>query len=150
MTRLLRALILPVLACGLALPAASQAATRSSTYPVITRVSPLRLAVGDKLVIRGRNFIPGRFKNVVLFQRARARAVFVRADNATRTTITLAVPGKLLAFLNQRAGVLSPTRFRLRILARRFGLAFTPTRLSPVVGPLGTGQSVPPPSSTTA
>ena len=65
MNRPLRALILPVLACGLALPAASQAATRSSTYPVITGVSPLRLAVGDTLVIRGRNFVPGAFKNML-------------------------------------------------------------------------------------
>ena len=149
MNRLLRALILPVLACGFALPATAQAATRPA-YPVITGVSPIRLAVGERLVIRGRNFIPGRFTNVVVFQRVRARAVFVRADRATRSTITMMVPGKLLPFLNQRAGVLSPTRFRLRILARHFGLAFTSLRLSPVIGPLGTGRVVPPPSSTTA
>jgi hypothetical protein len=29
----------------------------------------------------------------------------------------------------------SPTRFRVRVLARKFGRAFTATRLSPVVSP---------------
>jgi hypothetical protein len=146
MTRRVRALILVVLACGLALPASAQAA---SSYPVITSVTPLKLAVGDTLTIRGRNFTSGELKNVVVFQRVRARAVFVRADRATRTTIRLQVPAKLLPFLTQRGGKPTPTRFRLRVLSRRFGLSFTSLRLSPVIGPPGTGR-VPGPAPTTA
>jgi IPT/TIG domain len=128
------------LAAALALPASASAA-RLPKAPVITSVSPLRLAVGDTLTIRGRHFIPGRLKNTVVFQRVRARAVFVRADNATATQIKLRVPAKLLPFLSQRGGSQVVTRFRLRVLARRFGLAFTPMRLSPLIGPTGTGRA---------
>ena len=144
MTRRVRALILLALACALAPPAAAQAA---SGYPVVTRVSPLKLGVGDTLTISGKNFVPGNLKNVVLFQRPRARAVFVRADKATRTTLKVVIPAKLLPFLNQRAGKSVATRFALRILARRFGRSFTPARMSPVIGPPGTGQTLPPPPS---
>jgi hypothetical protein len=142
MTRRVRALILLAIACVLAVPAAAQAA---STYPVVTRVSPLKLGIGDTLTIRGKHFVPGNFKNTVLFQRVRARAVFVRADKATRTVIKLRIPAKLLPFLSQRGGKAVDTRFRLRILARRFGLSFTSLRMSPVIGPPGTGQTLPPP-----
>jgi hypothetical protein len=141
MTRRVRALILAALACGLALPATAQAAR----YPVITGVAPPKLAVGQTLTIRGRNFIPGALKNVVVFQRVRARAVFVRAGKATKTTIRLQVPAKLLPFLSQRGGKVLPTRFRLRVLSRRFGLSFTSLSMSPVIGPVAAGQALPPP-----
>jgi IPT/TIG domain len=144
MTRRARALMIAVLACWLALAAAAQAATRAAP-PVITSVSPLNLSVGDTLTIKGRNFVAGKRRNVVLFQRVRARAVFALADYATTTRLTMQVPAKLLPFLTQRGGVPSATRFRLRVLSRRFGLAFTPTSMSPVIGPLGPGRSVPPP-----
>src|SRR4051812_7410838 len=146
MTRRIRALILLAVTCVLALPAAAQAASRiSSSYPAVTGVSPLKLGIGDTLTIRGKNFRPGSFKNVVLFQRVRARAVFVPADKATRTTLKVRIPAKLLPFLSQRGGKSVATRFRLRILARRLGLSFTSVRMSPVIGPPGTGQTLPPP-----
>jgi hypothetical protein len=115
--------------------------------PVVTSISPKKLAVGDTLTIRGRNFVPGRFKNIVVFQRARSRAVFVAADHATRTRIKLRITNKLQPFLAQRAGQPVHTRFALRVLARRLGKRFTSKRLSPLVGP-PTGAVAPPGAST--
>ena len=127
-----------LVACALAgvlalLPATASAALPKA--PVVKSISPKKLGVGDMLTIRGRNFRPGKLKNVVAFQRPRARAVFLRADRATRTTIKLRITSKLQPFLAQRGGQPSHTRFRIRVLARRFGVRFTPSRLSPLIGP---------------
>ena len=52
----------------------------------------MKLGIGDTLTIRGRNFISGKFKDIVVFQRVRARALFLRADDATPTRIRIRVP----------------------------------------------------------
>jgi hypothetical protein len=103
--------------------------------PKILSVSPLKVKVGQVLTLRGTGFIPGKLKNTVVFQRDRARAVFVKADSASSTRIRVRIPAKLAAFLTNKGGVLSATRFRLRVLARSFGLAYTARRLSPLVAP---------------
>ena len=51
-------------------------------------MSPLKLSVGGVLTVYGKNFVAGKNRNYVIFQRARAPAVFVKADNATTTKIT--------------------------------------------------------------
>ena len=102
--------------CALGLLLVSVVGGQAATAPKITRVSPLKLGVGDVLTIRGSNFVPGRNRNYVIFQRPRARAVFVKADNATRTKITLVVPAKLAPFLARRGGAAVYTRFNLRAL----------------------------------
>jgi hypothetical protein len=143
MLRRVPVLTLALAVIALLVPASAPAALPKP--PVITGVSPLKLGVGDMLTIRGRNFKRGKFANLVVFQRARARGVFVRADDATPTTIKVRVPAKLLAFLSQRGGKAIHTRFRLRVLARRFGKSFTPTRRSPLIGPVGSGKPAAPP-----
>jgi hypothetical protein len=133
MTR--RVLVFACAAAGaLALPPAAAVAALPKA-PVVISIAPKKLGVGDQLTIRGRNFVPGKFKNVVVFQRTRSRAVFMRADSATATTIKIRIDARLEPFLTQRGGKASFTRFQIRVLARRFGLAFTPTRLSPLIGP---------------
>jgi hypothetical protein len=133
MTR--RVLVFACAAAGaLALPPAAAVAALPKA-PVVTSIAPKKLGVGDQLTIRGRNFVPGKFKNVVVFQRTRSRAVFMRADSATATTIKIRIDVRLEPFLTQRGGQASFTRFQIRVLAKRFGLAFTPTRLSPLIGP---------------
>lgn len=127
-----------LVACALAGALALVPATALAALPeppVVTSISPKKLGVGGELVIRGRNFVPGKFKNLVVFQRARSRAVFMPADKATKSTIRIRITSKLQPFLAQRGGQPSYTRFRIRVLARRFGLAFTPRRLSPLIGP---------------
>jgi hypothetical protein len=114
-------------------PAAGTAALPKA--PVVTSISPKKLNVGDTLVIRGRNFLSGNFRNTVAFQKPRAQAVFLKADKATKTTIKLKLTSKLLPFLSQKGGTAQPTRFSIRVLARRFGASFTSKSLSPVIGP---------------
>jgi hypothetical protein len=143
MTR--RVLVFACAATGaLAVPPAAAVAALPKA-PVITSIAPKKLGVGGQLTIRGRNFIPGKFKNIVVFQRARSRAVFMRADSATATTIKIRIDIRLEPFLTQSGGKASFTRFQIRVLARRFGLAFTPVRLSPLIGPAtgSTGGSGP-------
>src|SRR3954454_7545266 len=118
-------------ACLLTAPAVASA----PAPPSITSVKPLKLAVGQKLTIRGHGFVPGKRADSVVFLRPRARAVFVVADSATSTKIVLTLPSALVPFLKTEAGQPKPTRFQLRVLARRLGAQFTPRSLSPVVSP---------------
>jgi hypothetical protein len=115
----------------------------AASSPKVVSVSPLHLGVGETLTIRGKNFLPGKNRNWVIFQRARARAVFVRADNATATKLSFVVPTKLLPFLTRQGGKSIPTRFSLRVLSRRFAASSTPRRLSPVIGPVPVGKLAP-------
>jgi hypothetical protein len=103
--------------------------------PTVTSIAPKTLAIGDTLTIRGKNFLPGNFKNTVAFQKPRAQAVFLKADKATTTTIKIKLTSKLLPFLSQKGGTVSATRFSIRVLSRRFGNSFTSKSLSPVIGP---------------
>lgn len=122
-------------------PAAAGAATaevskaKKVKLPVITSVSPLKLAVGGTLEIRGRNFLRGRNRNSVVFKRDGGRAVFVKADVGTTKLLRFKLPAKLQQSLIVSGGQPSATRFRLRVLAKKFGKSFTRTGLSPTVSP---------------
>ena len=111
----------------------AKAAKKKAKAPVVQKVSPLDVAVGETLTIRGKNFLRGRFKNTVVFKRDGARAVFVKADVGTKKMIALKVPASLQEFFALSAGNPQPTRFRIRVLAGRFGKKFTKNKLSPVV-----------------
>ena len=137
----LRTFLLLTCAAACTLLPASMAS--AATPPKVVAVSPLRLGVGETLTIRGKNFRPGKNRNWVVFQRARARAVFVPVDTATSTKLTFVVPAKLLPFLARRGGQSVPTRFTLRVLSRRFARQATPRRLSPVIGPVAPGKKPP-------
>ena len=102
------------------LPASANAASKGSAYPVITSVSPKKLGIGDVMTITGKNFRKGKNKNTVVFKRDGGRAVFVKAPDATTTKIGVTVPAKLLPFLLKKQGKRTFTRFRVRVLAKRF------------------------------
>jgi hypothetical protein len=129
--------------CAVGLLVVSAVGGQAASAPKISSVSPLKLGVGDVLTIRGKNFVPGKNRNYVIFQRARARAVFVKADNATKTKITLVVPSKLVPFLSRKGGAAVYTRFNLRVLARRLSPVSTRNSLSPQIGPLPVGKKAP-------
>jgi hypothetical protein len=129
--------------CAVGLLLVSAVGGQAATSPKITSVSPLKLGVGDVLTIRGKNFVPGKNRNYVIFQRARARAVFAKADNATKTKITLIVPAKLVPFLSRKGGASVYTRFNLRVLGRRLSPVSTRKSLSPQIGPLPVGKKSP-------
>jgi hypothetical protein len=108
----------------------------NAPLPVIKSVKPLRLAIGDTLTIVGRNFLPGKHRNTVVFFHDGSPAVFLRADTATKTRIKVKLTSKLGRFLTPlNNGDRAPTRFRLRVLSSRFGASFTPRKLSPLVLP---------------
>jgi len=110
--------------------------TVHTPLPTIKRVKPLRLRIGQRLTIIGTNFIPGRRRDTVVFLRDGAPAVFLKAQRATRTRLTVLLTSKLGRYLiGKNNGEKGATRFALRVLARRFGKRFTPRRLSPVVLP---------------
>jgi hypothetical protein len=138
-------------AAVLALPAGTAAAKKKAPkYPVISKVTPMQVGVGDLLTIKGKGFRSGKNKNTVVFKRSGQRAVFVKAETATATILTLHVPLKLQAYMPVVNNQPSPSVFKIRIISRRFGLRFTSTKLSPTVGPAGSGtqtQTPPPPSA---
>jgi hypothetical protein len=108
---------------------------KKAKAPVVTRVAPMQVAIGQKLEIRGHYFRRGRKKNTVVFKRDGGRAVFVKADVGTTKLLRLTVPAKLKSALSTRAGAPVPTRFRVRVLAKKFGKRFTKASRSPVIGP---------------
>src|SRR5215213_9678056 len=131
-------LLVPATSLGKASPLHATVASVSpdTPLPTIERVKPMRLEIGQQLTIIGRHFIPGRRRNTVVFLRDGAPAVFLKAQRATRTRLTVRLTSKLGRYLiGRNNGEKGPTRFRLRVLARRFGPRFTPRRLSPLVLP---------------
>src|SRR5436309_2100637 len=140
-------LLLCAAACLLVVPATAGAATKPVPPPSIKSIRPLALRVGEKLTITGKNFLPGKRRTTVVFKRDKAKAVFVKAGTATSTKLVVTVPSKLAGLLLVRNGAQVPTHFRVRILARRFGLRFTSLkaspRISPGPGPNGTASNGP-------
>ncbi len=121
-------------------PAAAEAAPKASASaaaktPVILKVTPHKTSIGKTLRIRGRYFLPGKGRNSVVFQRDGKRAVFVKADLATRKLVTVKIPASLDDYLVMRGGVGQPTRFRLRVLAGKLSKRVTGNRRSPLIGP---------------
>jgi hypothetical protein len=137
-----------LLACALLtvllVPASAMAKSTKRTYPVIKKVTPMKIAVGGKLTIRGTGFKAGKGKNSVVFKRDGKPAVFVKSGLSTKKKIYVTVPDKLAAFLGSDSeGAAVPTRFRLRVLAGRFSKHFTSTKLSPVIKPKSGSSSTP-------
>jgi hypothetical protein len=124
---------------ALAAPATAGAAPHATTAkkkvkaPVVTSVAPKHVAVGQTLTVRGRHFRVGRMKNTVVFKRKGARAVFAKAEVSTKKVLRVKVPATLQKFFKLQGGNPVPTRFRLRILAARFGKKFTGRKRSPIV-----------------
>lgn len=117
------------LACSLAAFTAAAYGKGASTTPEIKSVSPLKLKVGEKLTIKGKNFKPGKAKTRVFFLSMNGGgATWALADSATKTTLKVTLPAKLNSLLSKG----QPTRFRMRLLAGRFG-KLTSARLSPLV-----------------
>ena len=127
---LLSAAVLAILA-----PVASADAATTTKYPSVTKIDPLNLGIGETMTVTGRGFVPGKNKNTVVFKRDKKRAIFAKAVSATSTKLKVVVPEKVRPFLNTRQGAGVPTKFRIRILARRFGKRYTALDVSPTIAP---------------
>jgi hypothetical protein len=79
--------------------AAGAAAPKKVTYPVIKKVTPLKLRIGDTLTITGTGFRSGKGRNTVVFKRDGKPAVFAMSGKSTTKKLTVVVPDKLTPFL---------------------------------------------------
>src|SRR3712207_9550894 len=70
------------------------------------------------------------FPYTTLF-RSGKKAIFVKAYSATKTTLWVVIPDKFLSALGQRDGVAIATKFRVRVLSKRFGKGYTALKTSP-------------------
>jgi hypothetical protein len=113
--------------------AAPAQAKKKAKAPVITKVSPMDVAIGEVLTIRGRYFLRGKKKNTVVFKRAGARAVFVKADLGTTKLLKVTLPAELQKVFQTKNNAAIPTRFQLRVLTTRLGKKYTSKKRSPVV-----------------
>lgn len=138
--RFLRPLLLAVFAILVALgPATAPAAAAKrakASKPTITRVTPMRLEIGQTLTIRGRNFKAKKGRNTVIFKGSDGRTAFAKPRSATKRKLVVKVPAGVARLLIVKDGKQRPTRMQLRVLAGRFS-AFTPRRLSPVLLTIG-------------
>jgi hypothetical protein len=141
MLRTSRILSLALAAAMFMAPAAANGATKKKVpYPTISSISPKKLAVGEKLTIRGTNFRPGKRSNTIVFKRDGKTGVFVKSDLSTRKMMTVKVPTKVGALL---AAGGQPTVFRLRVITSRFAKSYTPASQSPLILPQAAGDTVP-------
>ncbi len=104
--------------------------------PVITKVTPMRAAIGDTLTIQGKNFRRGVNKNTVdLHARRRRGRSSSRRRSARPSCSGQAARRARRARSRSTSGVPVATRFRLRVLAAKFGRAFTTSKHSPIARP---------------
>ena len=134
MTR--RLLLTLTLAATALVPVAAADAASKATYPQVSKVEPMSLGIGDTLKISGKHFRPGKDKNTVVFKRDGRKAVFVKAHAATTTSLSVVVPEKLRSSLGRKGGDEVPTKFRLRVLSKRFAKGYTALKSSPTIAPV--------------
>ena len=131
--------------------ASADAAKKRTKYPSISKIDPLNLAIGETMTITGRRFVPGKNRNTVVFKRSKQRAIFAKAESATTRKLRVTVPEKLRPFLGGTETAKLPTKFRIRILARRFGKRYTKLSASPMIAPASSrGGDADKPQSATA
>jgi hypothetical protein len=130
-------LCLGALISAFLVPVAS-ASAKSTPVPVIKSISPLTLNVGEKLTIKGKNFIPGKGKTRVFFVRKSGGTAFARAESATKTKLVVTLPAQLDKVLGGK-----PARLQVRVLTKKFG-KLSAAKSSPVVSPTPSGVVVTP------
>jgi IPT/TIG domain len=127
-----------LLLAALLLLVAAPAASAASKAPSITKVSPMRVKVGSKLTIKGKNFSSSRTRNTIFFRGAGGTTAFAKPTRASRTKLVIKVPSSVGKLLKRSSGKALSTRLKIRVLTTKFS-KYTSSRLSPVV----TGTGVP-------
>jgi hypothetical protein len=102
--------------------------------PVVKRVTPKKVFVGETLTIRGKNFRRGVNKNTVAFKRNGAKAVMVPVAKGTAKLLKVELPKRLENVLLVQNGTPVPTVLKVRVLSYRFGKRYTSRSRSPLVG----------------
>jgi hypothetical protein len=117
----------------------------ASKAPKITKISPMRVKVGSKITIRGKNFSSKRTHNTVFFRGAGGTSAFVKPSRASSKKLVVKVPKSVGKLLKRKSGKAQSTRIKIRVLTTRHFSKYTSSRLSPVV----TGTGVPSTGTTT-
>jgi hypothetical protein len=128
------ALLAPATA-GASVHAHAAAKKKKAKPPVVTSVRPMNVEIGQTLEIRGKYFIRGRYKNTVAFKHDGGRAVFAKAKIGTTRLLRVTVPSKLTTEFTKQGTTVVPTRFRIRVLSKKFGKKFTTLTRSPLIAP---------------
>ncbi len=131
-TRLLRRAVVTAALGALVVPASAGAAVKT---PVIKKVTPKNVSVGETLTIHGKNFRSGKAKNTVLFKRDKGKALFVKAGLSTKKRITVVIPKSLEKYMVVKHDAPAASRFRLRVLTKKLSKRYTSLKASPTVGP---------------
>ena len=119
-------------------------ASAAKKNPVVKSITPLKVSVGQKLTLKGKNFLPGKGKTRVFFVRIGGAGIAsAGADKATKKKVVVTVPLVLNAALEGGSG-----RFKVRVLANRFG-AWSKASKSPVVTASEDGSGGDPDGGTT-
>jgi hypothetical protein len=105
--------------------------------PSVTSFSPRTAAVGEKMVVRGKNFLPGT-KSRVYFLGSGGSFGFAQAEAGTKRRLVVTVPD-LTEHLRRSGSGFLPTRFKLRVLGKKLGKA-TSLRRSPLIVAAGDGS----------
>ena len=135
-----RLLFISLLALAASLVAVPTALAATAPAPTITRVTPMRVSVGNLLTLRGTHFKAQRLRNTVIFRAPDGRTAFAKPRRATTTKLVVRMPAAVARLLRVSASRQRPTRLKLRVLSARKFSKFTPRRLSPVVTGVGDGD----------
>jgi hypothetical protein len=120
---------------ALTLPLAGTASAPAGA-PRLATLGSSAVTVGQTITLKGHGFVPGRRRDVVILQRPGARSIFIRADRATTTRVTVTLPAcRVLPFLDWHDGAPRPTRFRVSVLGRRLSAAPAARSLTVLPGP---------------
>ena len=122
---------------ALLVPAVAGTATAEAEKraPVVKKVTPKRVFVGETMTIRGKYFRAGIGKNTVAFKRKGAKVVLVRAGKSTKKLMRVELPKRLENVLLVEHGTPVATRLKVRVMSTRFGRRYTSRAKSPLVGP---------------
>jgi hypothetical protein len=130
-----RAGLLVALTALLVPAVAGTTANAKTRAPVVTKVTPKHVYVGETLTIRGHHFRRGLNKNTVAFKRSGAKVVLVTAEKGTTKMLRVTLPKRLEKVLPVKNGTPTAATLQVRVLATKFGKRFTSRAKSPVVGP---------------
>jgi hypothetical protein len=104
--------------------------------PVVVRIAPQRVHIGQTLTIRGRHFGLALSKTRVQFTRRGARAVHVKTMQPRRTgRLQVRVPRRVERLLVKRNGARRATRLQMRVQSLRLGRRLSSRARSVLVGP---------------
>ncbi len=122
MRRLITLCLLALSAVALLATAPMASAAKKGPKPQITRVTPMRISVGNVLVIRGRHFRSPAKRNTVIFRAGNGRTAFAKPRRASATKLVVRVPAaaaRLLTVEEQPPAAHAPQAARARRQVQR-------------------------------